>query len=79
MTNSASLELGAFPPFYFVLVTGLNFLFARVDDMKLESFDGLEMIPREILQQGTKKIAASIRGLVIAQRLKENKDATSFR
>jgi len=47
--------------------------------MKLESFDGLEMIPKEILQQGTRKIAATIRGLLIAQRLKENKDATSFR
>jgi len=47
--------------------------------MTLESFDGLEMIPREILQQGTRKIAATVRGLLIAQMLKENKDATSFR
>jgi len=47
--------------------------------MNLESFDGLEMVPREILQQGTKKIAATIQGLLIARRLKENKDATSFR
>jgi len=46
------------------LVKGLNSLFTRVDDMTLESFDGLEMIPGEILQQGTKKIAASIRGLL---------------
>jgi len=58
---------------------GLNSLFARMDDMTLESFDGLEMIPREILQQGTKKIATSIRGLLIAQKLKENKETTSFR
>ena len=54
-------------------------LLNRIDDMKLESFDGLEMISKEILQQGTRKIAATIRGLLIAQRLKENKDATSFR
>ena len=47
--------------------------------MKFESFDGLEMIPREILQQGTRKIATTIRGLLIAQMLKENNDATSFR
>jgi len=47
--------------------------------MKLESFDGLEMIPREILQQGTQKIATIIARHPIAQRLKENKDATSFR
>jgi len=46
--------------------------------MKLESYDGLEMIPK-ILRQGTKKIAATIRGLLIAQKLKENKDATSFK
>jgi len=47
--------------------------------MKLESFDGLEMISREILQQGTKIIAATIQGLLIAERLKDNKDTTVFR
>jgi len=47
--------------------------------MKLESFEGLEMMPKEILLQGTRKLAATIRSLLIAQKLKENKDATSFR
>jgi len=47
--------------------------------MKLESFDGLEMISREILQQGTKRIAATIQCLLIAERLKENKNTTVFR
>jgi len=47
--------------------------------MTFESFDGLEMIPGEILQQGTKKIAASIRGFLIAQKLKENESVTSFK
>jgi len=47
--------------------------------MKLESVEGLKIIPGEISKQGTKKIAASIRGLLIAQKLKENKHATSFK
>lgn len=50
-----------------------------VDDMKLESFEGLEVIPTEILRQGTKKIVASIRGALIANQLKSFKDKTSLR
>ena len=41
----------------------------RVDDMKLESFKGLETIPDEILHQGTRRITAFIRGLLVAQEL----------
>jgi len=37
--------------------------------MNLESFKGLETIPDEILQQGTRRIAAFIRGLLVAQEL----------
>ena len=62
-----------------ISVMVLNSLLVRVDDMTLESFDGLEMIPVEILRQGTRTIAASIRGLLIAQKIKENKHATSFK
>jgi len=47
--------------------------------MTFESFDGLEMIPGEILRQGTKKIATSIRVILVVQKLKENKHATSFK
>jgi len=47
--------------------------------MTLESFEGLEMIPAEILQQGTKKIAASIRVIIVLQKIKENKHANSFK
>ena len=54
-------------------------MFPRVDNMTFESFDGLEMIPGEILQQGTKKIAASIRVILVVQKIKENKHATSYR
>ena len=64
---------------FFILVKGLNSLFTRVDDMTLESFDGLKMIPVEILRQGTKKIATSIRVILVVQKLKENKHATSFK
>jgi len=47
--------------------------------MTFEPFDGLEMIPAEILRQGTKKIAASIRVILVLQKIKENKHATSFK
>ena len=50
----------------------------RVDDMKLESFEGLEIIPREILQQGPKKIAGSLLVVVIIDRLKRT-TTTSIR
>ena len=69
----------AFPPFCFFLRHGAEFFVVRVDDMTLESFDGLEMIPREILQQGTKKIASNMRVILVLQRIKENKHATSFK
>jgi len=41
----------------------------RVDDMKLESFKGLETIPDKILQQGTRRITSFIRRLLVAQEL----------
>jgi len=74
-----ALELAHSRPFASSFVMVLNSLFVRVDDMTLESFDGLEMIPREILQQGTKKIASNMRVILVLQRIKENKHATSFK
>ena len=77
--SKKALELGNSHPFASSFVMVLNSLFVRVDDMTLESFDGLEMIPREILQQGTKKIASNMRVILVLQRIKENKHATSFK
>jgi len=48
----------SFHPFLhpiFLIVTALHY-YCRVDDTKLESFEGLGIIPIDILQQGTKKI-----------------------
>jgi len=83
MTNNAfsknALELAHSRPFAFSFVMVLNSLLVRVDDMTLESFDGLGMIPVEILRRGTKKIAASLRIILIVRKIKENKHATSFK
>ena len=49
------LSFHPFPHPICLIVTALHF-HCRVDDMKLESFEGLGIIPIDILQQGTKKI-----------------------
>ena len=58
-----------FPIFLFLSYFDPLFPRNRVDDMKLEIFEGLETIPGEILQQGTKRVAAFIRGLLVAHEL----------
>jgi len=77
--SKKALELGNSHPFASSFVMVLNSLLVRVDNMTFESFDGLEMIPVEILRQGTKTIAASLRVILVMQKIKENKHATSFK
>jgi len=47
--------------------------FLEIDDMQLDSFCGLEIIPEKYLKQGTAKIATAIRGAVIAHEIKWKK------
>jgi len=53
--------------------------FARVDDMLLESFEGLEIVPRETLKLGTVKISAGLQIAVVVDCLKKNATITSIR
>lgn len=47
--------------------------------MKLASFEGLGAIPKEILQQGTKNIAANMRVVCVADFIKHNRDRTAIK
>jgi len=67
-----------------LLISLLHFFFfcCRIDDIKLESFEGLEAIPKNISQQGTQSIAQYIitnRGARYVSYLKSNKDLQSLK
>ena len=68
-----------FPPLTFGPCAEFFFSLARVDDMLLESFEGLEIIARETLKLGTMKISAVLQIAVVVDCLKKNTTVTSIR